>query len=56
MFQKEVIHTFNPISAGGGGFFRSPSNFAALGDPLKVKYGKRYLPPPLGVGERGIGK
>ena len=29
---------FNPISAGGGGVFRTPSNFAAFGDPLKVKY------------------
>ena len=23
---------------GGGGFFRTPSNFTAFGDPLKVKY------------------
>ena len=28
---------FNPITHGGG-FFRTPSNFAAFGDPLIVKY------------------
>ena len=27
----------NPITHGGG-VFRTPSNFAAIGDPLKVKY------------------
>ena len=32
------VHLFNPISARGGGVFRTPSNFAAFGDPLKVKY------------------
>ena len=31
----------NPIIAGGGVFW-TPSNFAAFGDPLKVKYIKMF--------------
>ena len=35
--QKLIGKNLNPISAGGG-VFRTPSNYAAFGDPLKVKY------------------
>ena len=33
-----LLWGLNPLSAGGGGVFRTPSNFAAFGDLQKVKY------------------
>ena len=37
-FQLHFGSWVNPITVRGGVFRRTPSNFAAFGDPLKVKY------------------
>ena len=36
-YQSIFHYPINPITPGGAGF-RTPSNFAAFGDPLTVKY------------------